>query len=173
MYRKNFSRITLSVAALLIALAAFTQKDYNTVREMDARIKDSLPNTLTAYEKSLGWQLLFDGKTTDGWIGAYKKTFPEKGWQVKNGVLTVLGSEGKEAANGGDIVTVNEYTAFDLSFDFKLTPGANSGVKYFVTLGENNKGSAIGLEYQLLDDSLHPDAKLGRDGDRTLSSSMI
>ena len=58
-----------------------------------------------------------------------------------------------------------------ISFDFKLTPGANSGVKYFVTLQEKVvNGSAIGLEYQLLDDSLHPDAKLGRDGDRTLSS---
>lgn len=55
-------------------------------------------------------------------------------------------------------------------FQFKLTPGANSGVKYFVTLEENNTGSAIGLEYQVLDDKLHPDAKLGRDGDRTLAS---
>jgi hypothetical protein len=51
-----------------------------------------------------------------------------------------------------------------------LTAGANSGVKYFVTLAENNTGSAIGLEYQLLDDKLHPDAKLGRDGNRTMAS---
>jgi hypothetical protein len=163
-------KISLSAIALLLSLAAFTQKDYNSIREMDARIKDTIPNTLTAYEKRIGWKLLFDGKTTNGWIGAYKKTFPEKGWQVKDGVLTVLASEGKEAANGGDVVSVDEYKAFDLSFDFKLTPGANSGVKYFVTLEENNTGSAIGLEYQLLDDSLHPDAKLGREGDRTLSS---
>jgi hypothetical protein len=81
-----------------------------------------------------------------------------------------LPSEGKESANGGDIVTNKLYSAFDLSFDFKLTPGANSGVKYFVTLSEHNSGSAIGLEYQILDDSLHPDAKLGRDGDRTMAS---
>ena len=67
------------------------------------------------------------------------------------------------------LVTTGEYKAFDLSFEFKLTPGANSGVKYFVTLSENNSGSAIGLEYQVLDDSLHPDAKLGRNGDRTLA----
>lgn len=103
-------------------------------------------------------------------MGAYKKTFPEKGWVVSDGILKVLGSAGKESANGGDIVTTDEYKAFDLSFDFKLTPGANSGVKYFVTLSENNTGSAIGLEYQLLDDTLHPDAKLGREGDRTMSS---
>ena len=71
---------------------------------------------------------------------------------------------------GGDIVTEKEYSAFDLSFEFNFTPGANSGVKYFVTLSENNSGSAIGLEYQVLDDTLHPDAKLGRDGNRTLAS---
>jgi hypothetical protein len=131
---------------------------------------NNIPNTLTDYEKQSGWKLLFDGNTTDGWKGAYKPGFPEKGWQVKDGVLTVLASEGKEGGNGGDIVTKEEFSAFDISFDFKLTPGANSGVKYFVTLSEHNEGSAIGLEYQLLDDTLHPDAKLGRDGDRTLAS---
>jgi Domain of Unknown Function (DUF1080) len=128
------------------------------------------PNSLTNYEKQDGWKLLFDGKTTNGWKGAYKKGFPDKGWQVKDGLLTVLSSEGKESTNGGDIVTLQEYSAFDLSFEFKFTPGANSGVKYFVTLSENNSGSAIGLEYQVLDDTLHPDAKLGRDGNRTLAS---
>jgi len=133
-------------------------------------VVNNIPNTLTDYEKSSGWRLLFDGSTTNGWIGANLPAFPEKGWQVNNGLLTVLSSEGKEAANGGDIVTKDEFSAFDLSFEFRLTPGANSGVKYFVTLEEKTKGSAIGLEYQLLDDSLHPDAKLGREGDRTMSS---
>jgi hypothetical protein len=85
-------------------------------------------------------------------------------------MLTVEPSGGAESTNGGDIVTEKEYAAFDLSFDFKITPGANSGVKYFVTLSEGNKGSAIGLEYQVLDDKLHPDAKMGRDGNRTLAS---
>lgn len=130
----------------------------------------TIPNTLTDYEYHDGWKLLFNGRTTAGWRGAYKPGFPEKGWIVHDGILTVLASEGKEGGVGGDIVTTEEYSAFDISFDFKLTPGANSGVKYFVTLSEHNQGSAIGLEYQLLDDSLHPDAKLGRDGDRTLAS---
>jgi Domain of Unknown Function (DUF1080) len=129
-----------------------------------------VPNTLTSYEKKNGWKLLFDGKTSNGWRGAYKPTFPEIEWVVRDGTITVLSSQGKEGGNGGDIVTTGEYKAFDLSFEFRLTPGANSGVKYFVTLTENNTGSAIGLEYQVLDDSLHPDAKLGRDGDRTLAS---
>lgn len=133
-------------------------------------VMNTIPNTLTESEKKSGWQLLFDGVSTKGWRGAYKKTFPEKGWIVKDGELSVLPSDGAESTNGGDIVTDEQFSAFDLSFDFKLTAGANSGVKYFVTLSENNQGSAIGLEYQLLDDSLHPDAKLGRDGNRTLAS---
>jgi hypothetical protein len=82
----------------------------------------------------------------------------------------VLASQGKDGGNGGDVVTDNQYSAFDLSFEFKLTPGANSGVKYFVSLTEHNEGSAIGLKYQVLEDALHPDAKLGRNGDRTLAS---
>jgi Domain of Unknown Function (DUF1080) len=133
-------------------------------------VVNNIPNSLNTYEKNSGWRLLFDGKTSAGWTGAYKKTFPQNGWQVTNGVMTVLSSQGKESANGGDIITTSQFSAFDLSFEFKLTPGANSGVKYFVTLAENNQGSAIGLEYQVLDDALHPDAKLGRDGDRTLAS---
>src|SRR5690606_11747216 len=63
-----------------------------------------------------------------------------------------------------------QYSAFDLAFEFRLTEGANSGVKYFVTLSEGNVGSAIGLEYQVLDDDNHPDAKMGRDGNRTMAS---
>jgi hypothetical protein len=129
-----------------------------------------LPNTLDEQEKKQGWQLLFDGTTSNGWKGAYKPAFPEKGWQIADGKLTVLASNGDESTNGGDIVTTEKYSAFDLSFEFNITPGANSGVKYFVTLKENNPGSAIGLEYQVLDDKVHPDAKLGKPGTRTLSS---
>ena len=73
------------------------------------------------------------------WKGAYKSRFPEKGWEIKDGLLSVLSSEGKESTNGGDIVTKEKFGAFDLSFEIKLTPGANSGVKYFVTLSENNQ----------------------------------
>jgi len=133
-------------------------------------VVNTIPNSLIDYEKANGWKLLFDGDDSKGWRGAYKEGFPTSGWQVKDGNLTVLASEGKEGGVGGDIVTLDQYKAFDLSFDFKLTPGANSGVKYFVTLKEKNEGSAIGLEYQVLDDTLHPDAKLGMNGNRTLAS---
>lgn len=129
-----------------------------------------IPNTVTEAEKRNGVVMLWDGKTTNGWRGAYKTKFPEKGWEIKDGTLNVQRSTGAESTNGGDIVTEKEYGAFILQFDFKLSEGANSGVKYFVTEKEGNSGSAIGLEYQILDDEKHPDAKLGVVGNRTLAS---
>ncbi|TKC57745.1 DUF1080 domain-containing protein [Pedobacter hiemivivus] len=133
-------------------------------------VVNTIPNNLSAAEKANGYSLLWDGKTTNGWKGAYKKGFPEKGWEIKDGLLSVVKSNGAESTNGGDIVTEKQYGAFALKFDFKLTEGANSGIKYFVTLTEGNKGSAIGPEYQILDDVRHPDAKLGKNGNRTLGS---
>lgn len=129
-------------------------------------------NQLTEAEKADGWQLLFDGQTTRGWRGAHRETFPPHGWKVEDGQLIVLASDGSESTNGGDIVTEGEYAAFEFSVDFKLTEGANSGIKYFVTEKEKQKGSAYGLEFQLLDDERHPDAKLYTTypGSRTLGS---
>jgi hypothetical protein len=129
-----------------------------------------IPNALSDQEKTQGYKLLWDGKTNKGWVAAHKSTFPEKGWKISNGELSVEPSNGAESTNGGDIVSIDQYHAFELKFDFKLTEGANSGVKYFVTLAENNTGSAIGMEYQVLDDERHPDAKLGKNGNRTLAS---
>ncbi|MDB5014650.1 MAG: hypothetical protein JWQ25_2852 [Daejeonella sp.] len=133
-------------------------------------VANTIPNNLSSQEKANGYSLLFNGKDASQWRGAYKTAMPEKGWEISEGLLSVVPSGGKESANGGDIVTKKEYGAFEMKFDFKLTEGANSGVKYFVTEKENNKGSAIGLEYQILDDERHPDAKLGVNGNRTLGS---
>lgn len=129
-------------------------------------------NRLTEDEKNNGWELLWDGKTTEGWRGARLDSFPEQGWTIENGELIVLSSGGEESAAGGDIVTEETYGDFELKFDFKLTEGANSGVKYFVDTDLNKgPGSSIGLEYQILDDEVHPDAKLGNhEGSRTLAS---
>jgi hypothetical protein len=90
---------------------------------------------------------------------------------MKDGVLSVLSSGGQESRNGGDIVTKAQYSNFELSVDFNMTEGANSGIKYFVD-SELNKGegSAIGLEFQILDDKTHPDAKEGKNGNRTVGS---
>ncbi|MGS2764769.1 3-keto-disaccharide hydrolase [Sinomicrobium sp. M5D2P9] len=147
-----------------------TENPEPTPFKKDVYVVNDLKNQLSGYEKEHGWKLLFNGKNSDGWVGAYKDSFPDFGWTINNGILTIEASDGGESTNAGDIVTTKEYSAFDLSFDFKITEGANSGVKYFVTLSEGNEGSAIGLEYQILDDEKHPDAKMGRDGNRTLAS---
>jgi hypothetical protein len=136
-------------------------------------------NTLTAEEKAAGWRLLWDGKSTDGWRSAKSESFPKRGWEMNDGVLTVLASGGAESAAGGDIITRERFSQFELVLDFKITEKANSGIKYFCqpnldpitgTGAKTATGSAIGLEFQILDDARHPDAKQGRDGNRTIGS---
>lgn len=132
------------------------------------------PNTLTPAEKSQGWHLLFDGKTSTGWRSARGGGFPTTGWSVDGGTINVTERGGEEAGNGGDIVSTRPYANFELSVDFQTSPGANSGIMYFVDLGltpgHSGHGSPIGFEYQILDDALHPDGKRGKDGDRTVAS---
>ncbi|MEM9143538.1 MAG: family 16 glycoside hydrolase, partial [Bacteroidota bacterium] len=129
-------------------------------------------NQLTHGEKENGWKMLWDGETTNGWRGAKLESFPESGWVIENGELTVLASGGGESEAGGDIVTTEKYGDFDLQVDFRITEGANSGIKYYVDTELNQgKGSSIGLEFQILDDERHPDAKKGNhEGSRTVSS---
>ncbi len=111
-------------------------------------------NTLTPTEKKAGWVLLFDGKTTAGWRGAYRDTFPDSGWKVENGELQGHLSSGAESGDAGDIVTIGQYRNFELVFDWKLGKGGNSGVKYFVEERQPPAaGSQAGYEYQLIDDA--------------------
>lgn len=129
-------------------------------------------NTLSKKEIDSGWKLLWDGETTIGWRGAKLKEFPTTGWEMNKGELTVLKSGGGESTAGGDIVTKDLYGDFELKVDFKITEGANSGIKYYVDTNLNKGiGSSIGLEFQILDDAKHPDAKKGNhEGSRTVSS---
>jgi hypothetical protein len=124
----------------------------------------SAPNTLTEQEKADGWKLLWDGKTGEGWRSIKGDAFPAKGWEIADGVLTVLP---KNAGGGaGDIITKEKVKDFILKADFRLTAAANSGIKYFFD-PKVNGGTT--LEYQVLD-AAHPDAKLGRDGNRKVGS---
>ncbi len=125
-------------------------------------------NTLTPAEQKAGWKLIWDGKTLDGWVSNKDGVTPSKGWTIQNNELIVDLGENK---GGGDIVTTKEYKNFILELDFMYTPGANSGIKYFIQPNKDGKGySNVGCEYQVLDDEKHPDAKAGIDGNRTLAS---
>jgi hypothetical protein len=126
-------------------------------------------NTLSEQEKAQGVKLLFNGKDFTGWRGVHADKMPEKRWDIQNGEIVISPSDGSETGN--DIVTTEQYGAFELTFDFKLTEGANSGVKYFINEAFDSGGkSGIGLEFQCLDDEKHPDAKMGVVGNRTLAS---
>jgi 3-keto-disaccharide hydrolase len=101
---------------------------------------------------------LFDGKTTAGWRGFKKAAFPDRGWVVENGWLKHKATGGEAGAGGGDIITVDTFDNFDLQFEWKVAPGANSGVKYLVT---EDRSGPIAHEYQIIDDERHADAKIG------------
>jgi hypothetical protein len=151
------------------------EKDGTQVRWRGLKIQELPPapqNTLSDEEKAAGWKLLWDGKSSEGWRSVHGPDFPKGGgWKMDDGVLTVSESGGGESAAAGDIITREKYSDFELSVDFKITAGANSGIKIFVDPSLNQgEGSAIGPEFQILDDVRHPDAKHGREGNRTIGS---
>jgi hypothetical protein len=128
----------------------------------------STPNTLTPAEHAAGWRLLFDGRTLTGWRGLGYDTVPSTHWVVVNGAIKKIASgdvprvaDGRPLA-GGDLETRDSFADFELSFEWKVTPGANSGVKYNVSeaMSLAQGHSALGFEYQILDDDRHEDAKL-------------
>jgi hypothetical protein len=124
------------------------------------RAAESSANQLTPQEEAKGWKLLFDGTNANGWRGFGQDAFPKRGWKIDGGWFHCLGTD------GGDIITEAGYDRFELEWDWKISSAGNSGVKYFVL----DKGeSAIGHEYQMLDDDLNPDAKLA-DGKRVTAS---
>ena len=131
--------------------------------------KTTPDNVLSKQEIRKGWKLLFDGQSSAGWMNAGKKTFPSDGWVIRDGTLTIDPAT-KTKGGGGDVVTVDKFRNFELSVDFRYAKGANSGIKYFVDIeSDNGKRASIGCEYQILDDRVHPDAKAGIGGNRTLA----
>ena len=162
-------KIIVVLMAAVLSLPNMAKKD--VVADALKIQTSGIDNVLSKAEQKKGWKLLWDGKTTQGWRGAKLTTFPQRGWLIKDGVLIVQAADGAESGNGGDIVTDRSYHNFILKVDFKITEGANSGIKYFVDPDMNQgEGSAIGCEFQVLDDLRHPDAKLGVKGNRKLGS---
>jgi hypothetical protein len=109
-------------------------------------------NEVTKAEQAAGWRLLFDGKSNQGWHSFKKQTFPVKGWLIEEGWLHCLGKE------GGDLVSEQAFENFELRWEWKQAPGGNSGLKYFIS---EQRNSAVGHEYQLIDEAREPDAKMG------------
>ena len=110
-------------------------------------------NALSKPQRDAGWRNLFNGKNTNPWRGFKKEAFPDKGWVIENDCIKHISKGG-----GGDIVTKQKYGQFDFQWEWKVAPSANSGVKYFIM---EERGGAIGHEYQVIDDSKHPDALRG------------
>ncbi len=130
-----------------------------------------LINQLSDNEQRKGWRLLWDGKTTNGWRLANDDKFPTVGWAIQDGVLKVLGTKKDTLVKSGDIITDKEFSNFELEMDFKVNTGGNSGLKYFVVEDRTKKaGTGLGPEFQILDDKVHPDAKMGVGGNRTTAS---
>ncbi len=141
-------------------------KDLTPAPPMGIFIRNLLPNHLDAGEAAQGWRLLWDGKTGKGWRSSTRADFPASGWTMDGGVLGV-----QPKAGGGDIVTEEEFGAFELQLEFMTSTGANSGIIYLLTSPHDAvSGAPLGLEYQILDDENHPDAKRGIDGNRTIAS---
>ncbi len=148
------------IGVLLIALFAYTIIYAQSAKE----------NTLTDKEKKEGWILLFDGKTTDGWRGYQKETFP-KGWSIENGALKCNASGRGEAGarDGGDIIYDKKFSDFYLKLEWKISEGGNSGIFY---LGQEKLETIwrTAPEMQVLDNERHPDAKKGKNGNRQAGS---
>ena len=103
------------------------------------------PNTLTAAEKAAGWQLLFDGQSLDAWRGYKRETLPEAGWAIKDGTLRTVAK-----VKGVELITRKKFNDFEFTWEWRVAPGGNNGVKYLVT---EERPQSPGHEYQMIDDA--------------------
>ena len=132
---------------------------------------DVVPNQLSAAEAANGWTLLFDGATFEGWRGLGREGIPQVHWVVEDGSIHKVASGNVPTATdgqplgGGDIMTTGTYADFELTLEWRVAPGANSGIKYNVSEAMSTAAepwyAALGFEYQILDDDRHPDAANG------------
>lgn len=143
------------------------QKESKEVKEASTT---SANNELSEKEKEDGWKLLFDGESTEGWRGYGKDDFPDRGWAVENGTLKLNGSGAGEAGGAGDIIYDGQFKDFELSLEWKISEGGNSGILYLAQEIEGQPIWKSAPEMQILDNEKHPDAKLGKDGNRKAGS---
>ena len=168
--RQTLRRALLTSLSLMILLLALVVQAASQKKPGAGDQAGSAPpaNTLTPSEKAAGWKLLFDGKTTNGWRGFRREKFPEEGWVIEGGAIKHVPGNGEQSQNGGDIITVEQYDNFELQLEWRISPGGNSGIKYLIAEEMVKSGySGLGFEMQVLDDDRHPDAKMGKNGNRT------
>jgi len=158
----------LVIAAAMFACAPKGEQKAETKEEtkQEVKMKKSTPNTLSQAEVDEGWILLFDGESTEHFRGYNSDAFPEKGWVVEDGTLHVLGSGRGEAGGGGDIIINKKYKNFELSLEWKVSEGGNSGIFYLAQEKPDQPIWKSAPEMQILDNAKHPDAKLGIEGNR-------
>ncbi|MDL2221370.1 DUF1080 domain-containing protein [Parabacteroides sp. OttesenSCG-928-N08] len=118
-----------------------------------------------------GWITIFDGKTFNGWRGYNKTTVPSR-WIIDEGAIRFQGSGGGEAqeGDGGDLIFASKLKNFELEFEWKVAKGSNSGVFILVQEVEGQPSYISAPEYQVLDNENHPDARLGKNGNRKSAS---
>jgi hypothetical protein len=140
--------------AIIIILSALT---FATTGYSQSIRGEAGQNRLTAEEAAAGWKLLFDGKSPAGWRGVNQDHFPEGGWVIESGEIRSIPAGGTGSAGGGDIITIEQFGDFEFSLEWKMiTPGGNSGVKYYVNESLSKRGGGgLGLEYQILDEENH------------------
>lgn len=142
-------RIWTGLGLCLLAMAA---------TQATADNKDSVVNSLTPRERSAGWQLLFNGRDLDGWR-SFDGGAPSSSWVVREGALELTADSGK--MSGADLVTAGSYGTFELTLDWKVEKGGNSGVLYLARNEPQTKHIyETGLEMQVLDDAGHADGKI-------------
>jgi hypothetical protein len=138
---RSIVSLTSIAGALFVTLAAEQAKP--------PAKPDQAPGQVTA---------LFDGKSLNGWRGYKKPDATGSRWTVQDGMLTLPPNDGKDTRGARDIISADTFDLFDLSWEWRISQGGNSGLKYFVL---EDLDSAIGHEYQMIDDARHPDAKIG------------
>jgi len=169
------AQIIITSLLVCFCLIAFGQNAKQTEKKTAPAAKKTTMsytplNVLSAKEKKEGFVLLFDGKSISNWHGYGMTGMPPKGWEAKDGLMHCIGSGNGEAGGGGDIVSNEKFKDFELKLDWKISEGGNSGI--FI-LAQEKAGQPIyysSPEMQILDNDRHPDAKLGKDGNRKAGS---
>lgn len=163
-------RLMLVITGLMLLVAGCVE-DSDTPPDPASSPAETPANTLAATEQAEGWRLLFDGETFSGWRGLGRDSIPTGHWIIEDGTIRKIASGEVPTApdgqplEGGDIMTEETFGDFELVLEWKVSPGANSGIKYNVSEAMSIEYpppyAALGFEYQILDDDKHPDAQNG------------